>query len=117
MLIRSISFSTAQWVGSLLFGSVILWQIADHSGSTKGRAIVHVVESGVEVKVNDARYWVETLWESPVIFELTPGRHTARMNRAGRVVYHEEFTLGRGEEIILMACDGYEDGRSPKGPP
>jgi hypothetical protein len=36
------------------------------------------------------------------------------MLRNGRVLYQEEFTLAAGEERILIACDGYTDGRSPK---
>jgi hypothetical protein len=113
MGIPSFILSMARPVGSLLIGGVILWQVAEHSGSTKGRAIVHVATTGVEITVDDAHYRVETIWETPIVCELTPGRHTVRMLRGDRVLYNEEFTVYRGEEIILSAWDAYADGRSP----
>ncbi len=101
MLIQTLILPAARWVGSLLLGGAILWQVAEHSGSTKGCAIVHVPKVGVEVEVDQTRYRIETLWETPVVCELTPGRHTLRMIRDGRVVCEEEFAVGRGEEIIV----------------
>jgi hypothetical protein len=68
----------------------------------------------VDVSVDDESYRVKSLWESPVVCELRPGRHTVRMIRYGQVLYEEEFTLAAGEERILTAWDGNTDGRSPK---
>jgi hypothetical protein len=51
--------------------------------------------------------------KTPIVFDLRPGRHSARLVKDGRVVYQEEFLLRGGEEVILMAWDGYDDGRSP----
>jgi hypothetical protein len=93
---------------------MIVWQVAVHSGSTNGQVIVHVAMPQVHVAVDDATYWVENLWESPIVCDLRPGRHQVRMLRDGRVLYQEEFTLAAGEERILTAWDGYTDGRSPK---
>ena len=73
MLIQSLFLSAARWVGSLLVGGVILWQVVEHSGLTKGGAIVHVSKPGVELRVDDASYWVATLWEAPVVCDLDPG--------------------------------------------
>ena len=105
MLIQTLMLPMARWLGSLLLGGVILWQVVEHTGSTKGCAIVHVPNVGVEVEVDDARYRIETLWETPVVCELTPGGHTLRLIREGRVVCEEEFAVGRGEEIIVSAWD------------
>ena len=36
-----------------------------------------------------------------------------RMLQDDRLLYEEQFTLKAGEEIVLAACEGYDDGRSP----
>jgi hypothetical protein len=114
MMTRTLFFSLTQRVGGLLLGSVILWQVARFSMARRGRAVVHVSMPDVIVTIDDARYRVNKLWDSPIICELRPGRHTARMIQGGRVLYQEEFTIGSGEELVLRAWDGYNDGRSPK---
>ncbi len=73
MVIQSLLLSMAKWVGSLLLGGVILWHVVEHSGLAKGRAIVHVTKPGVELKVDDVKYRVATLWDSPIVCELNPG--------------------------------------------
>ena len=98
----------------VLLGGAILWQVAAHSGPSTGWAIVHVSTPDVVVTVDEATYPVESLWTTPVVFELRPGRHTVRMLRADRVLYEEEFSVIPGEETILSAWDGYKDGRSPR---
>src|SRR5262249_50408896 len=95
-------------------GGVILWQVSVRSGASKGRAIVHVATPQVELRVGDARYWVETLADGPIVCDLRPGRQTVRMFRNGRVVYEEQFAIAAGQEVILTAWDGYHDGRSPE---
>src|SRR5271163_1661622 len=100
MFVQSLLVSMAKPVASLVLGGVILWQVAEHCGSTKGRAIVHVSMPKVELTVDDVPYWVESMNESPIVCELTPGRHLVQMHRDGRVLYREEFSVDRGEEII-----------------
>jgi len=114
MLIQTLCMALAKRVGALLLGGVILWQVAVRCGATQGRAIVHVAASQVEVAVDGARYRIETLWDSPIVCDLRPGRHTVRMFRSGRVVHEEEFTIAAGQELILAAGDGYDDGRCPE---
>jgi hypothetical protein len=114
MLIQTFAFSMARRVGALLLGGIILWQVVDRCGATRGQAIVHVSMPQVEVRIDDQAYWVETLWATPIVCELRPGHHRLRMLRSGRVLYEEEFTLAAGEERILAAWDGYRDGRSPE---
>jgi hypothetical protein len=114
MLLQSLSCSIAKPILSVLLGGVILWQVAVHAGSTKGRAIVHVSTPKVQITVDDAPYWVESLAETPIVCDLTPGRHVVQMHRDGRVLYREEFSLEHDREVILTAWDGYEDGRCPR---
>jgi hypothetical protein len=113
MIIPSLCVSITRWVGAFLLGGVILWQVAEHSGPSAGRAIVHVVTPRVDLTVDETTYQVESIWMSPIVCELRPGRHTVRMFREGRLLYEEDFLLKAGEEMILTAWDGYKDGRSP----
>jgi hypothetical protein len=103
--IRSMILAIAKGIGALGLGSVILWQVAIRSGCQNCVAYVHVSTPNVEVMVDDMEYHVETLWETPLVCELRPGRHVLRMSRSGRVLYEEEFTLGKEEEIVLTAWE------------
>ncbi len=114
MLIQALCMAQAKRAGAVVLGGAILWQVSLRCGAMTGQAVVHVSMPNVVIAVDDATYWVETLWETPIVCDLPPGRHTVRMHRSGRVVYEEEFTLATGQEVILSAWDGYDDGRSPK---
>ena len=113
MLFKSLLIPVSRLVGSLLLGGVVLWQVVEHCGPTTGRAIVHVTKVHVDVTVDEDTYPVESIWITPIVCELSPGRHTVRTLQEGRILYEEQFTLKPGEEIILTAWDGYRDGRSP----
>ena len=62
--------------------------------------------------VDDVAYQVESLWETPIVCEISPGRHILRMSRGERVLYEEEFTLGPGKEIVLMAWEQPGESRA-----
>jgi hypothetical protein len=109
ILIRNVLFAALKGVGALGLGGVILWQVAERSGSHKGIAYVHVSMGDVDVMVDDAEYHVESLWQTPIVCELGPGNHTVRMSRDGRTLFEEEFTLSPGKEIVLSAWEGHSD--------
>jgi hypothetical protein len=113
MLTPKILLSISRRAGALLLGALILWQVAEHSGPMTGRAIVHVATLPANVTVDDVTYNVESLLMSPIVCDLSAGRHTVLMLQQGRVLYEEQFTVKPGEELILTAWDGYKDGRSP----
>jgi hypothetical protein len=113
MLIQTLCFSLARRAAAAVLGGVVLWQVAEHCGSTSSRAIVHVSNADVDVTIDDARYHVEAPWEAPIVCVLRPGSHTLRMLRGGRVVCEEEFALASGEERILTAWDVGTSDRSP----
>jgi hypothetical protein len=99
-------------VAACLLGGLFLWQVADHAGSTSGRAIVHVLEPRVDVTVDEKKYWIETLGDTPIVCDLRPGRHTVRMLRDGRVLYEESFSIAVGQELMFTAWDeSPDDGR------
>src|SRR5437762_3123735 len=114
MVVQTLCFALVRRVGAVLLGSIILWQVAEHSGLQRGRAIVHVSMPREDVMVDDSSYSVETLLDTPIVCDLRPGLHAVKMLRSGRVLYEEEFTIAAGQELILTAWDGYDDGRSPK---
>jgi hypothetical protein len=94
---------TVKRLGALAPGGAILWQVHDHCGSMKCVVYVHVSSPGVDITVEvDAQtYRVETIWETPIVCELRPGRHLLRLLRSGRVLLEEEFTLAPGQEVVL----------------
>ncbi|MHB1560904.1 MAG: hypothetical protein ACYC61_25905 [Isosphaeraceae bacterium] len=100
-------------VAGLALGAVLLWQVAEHAGPSRGRVLVHVSSLPADLVVDQNVYHLDSLEETPIICELRPGRHVARMIREDRVVYQEEFAVSAGEEVILSAWDQYVDGRSP----
>jgi hypothetical protein len=104
-------------LSALALGGAILWQVHDRCGVVKGMAYVHVVTPGVDVTVDDQTYRVETLWESPIVCELRPGRHLLRMLRSGRVLFEQEFTLDPGQEVVLSACEELKEKPASEFPP
>lgn len=113
MLWQSLALTLGKRVGTFVLGTIVLWQVAEHSGPPRGRAIVHVPVPRVDVVVDQSVYHVEDLHQTPIICDLRPGNHRARMSRDGVVLYEEEFNVRPGEETILSAWDRYQDGRSP----
>ena len=115
-LIQSFSIGALKVIGSLVLGGTILGLVAQYCGPREGVAYIHVSTPAADVTVDEAQYHVETLWETPIVCDLRPGRHTVRMLRSGRIIYEEDFTIAAGQELILTAWDGYHDGRSPSRP-
>ncbi len=105
MTIRSLIFALGKVIGALGLGGLILWQVVIHIGPQYGIAYVHVPKPNVDVMVDDERYHIETIWDTPIVCELSPGPHVLSMSRSGRVVYEENFSLGVGQEVVLTAWE------------
>jgi hypothetical protein len=119
-LIRSLVFGMVKAIAVLALGGVILSQVVEHCGARKGIAYVHVSKSQVNVTVDDETYWVETLWQTPIVCELRPGRHVLRMLQNGHVLFEQEFTLEPGQEVVLTAWEVSNqkpDDARPSSPP
>jgi hypothetical protein len=95
----------ARVFGALALGAALAWQAIERSGPDQSEVIVHVSEGGVEVQIDERTYCVATAWDNPIVCELAHGQHVLSMTRAGKLLYHEEFTLGRGEQRVLTAWD------------
>ena len=103
--IRGTMFLISKGIVAFGLGGVILWQVAVHIGPQNGVAYVHVSTPNVDVMIDDVPYHIETLWVTRIVCELRPGPHKLRMCRGGRMLYEQEFTLGIGQEIVLMAWE------------
>lgn len=108
-LCKNLAVGTIKGLSALALGGAILWQVHDHCGTMKAVAYVHVVIPAVDVTVDRQTYRVETLWDSPIVCELRPGRHLLRMLRSGRVLFEQEFTLDAGQEVVLTAWEGFKE--------
>ena len=105
LTMRSLMFVIGKGIGAMGLGCVILWQVVVHIGPQHGVAYIHVPTPNVDVMVDDVKHHVDTLWETPIVCELSPGIHRLRMLRSGTVVFQEEFRLAVGEEIVLTAWE------------
>jgi hypothetical protein len=105
ILTRSLVFATVKGMGALALGGAILWQVAERAGVGQGVAYIHVYTADVDVTVDEMSYHVNSLWETPIVCELGPGRHVVRMFRHGQALFEEEFTLGLGQEIVVCASE------------
>ena len=76
-LIQTFSIGALKGIGSLILGGTILGLVAQHCGLREGVAYIHVSPPGADVTVDDAKYQVETLWETPIVCVLSPGRAVA----------------------------------------
>jgi hypothetical protein len=113
---KSLAIGTVKGLGALALGGSILWQVVNQCGSIKGVAYVHVATPEVDVTIDDQRYRVETSWESPIVCELRPGRHLLRMLRSGCVLFEQEFTLDRGQEVVLTAWEELKEKSTEEHP-
>lgn len=117
-MIQKIASIFLKVAGSLLLGGTILWQVVEHTGPPRGRAIVHVSNLHVNLDIDHTNYRVEDFSETPVVCELPPGRHMARMSRNGKVLAEQQFQVVAGEEIVLAVWDRNAPGRKiPSSPP
>jgi hypothetical protein len=105
ILIGTFSRAVIKALGALALGSAVLCQVAAHSGDPNGTAYVHVSTPHVDVLLDGLPHRVETLWDSPIVCQLRPGKHLLQMFRNGETVYEEEFIVRAGDEIVLTAWD------------
>jgi hypothetical protein len=104
-LCRSLLWAISKAVGAILLGGAVLWQVALYCGPPNATVCVHVAQGYGDLTIDDATYHVRTMWETPVVRELQPGRHVLRMSRDERQVFEQVFSIAPGEELVLVACE------------
>src|SRR5262245_7663713 len=104
-MMNSSAIGVAKVLGSLALGAALAWQAVESAWPDESEVIVHVSEGGVEVQIDEQTYRVAIAWDNPIVCKLAHGQHVLSMTRAGELLYHEEFTLGRGEQRVLTAWD------------
>jgi hypothetical protein len=100
-MIISLIATLTKRLGAVCLSFVILWHVTHHAGPRGSRAIVHVTQPDVTVEVDEQRYHVGSIMESPLVFELEPGRHVAEVWRDGELLGGESFTVEAGEEVVV----------------
>jgi hypothetical protein len=116
MLSRSLACGALKMLSALALGGAVLWEVALHCGPPHGTIYVHVGRGCGDLNVDDASYHIKSLWETPVVCNLEPGRHVVTLSRDGRIVYEEKFPLDAGEELVLTARERVEPENPPNTP-
>jgi hypothetical protein len=116
-LCKRLAMGAVKGLSALALGGAILWQVHNQCSFMKGVAYVHVTTPAVDVTVDDQTYRVETLWDSPIVCELPPGRHLLRMLRNECIIFEQEFTLSSGQEVVLTAWEGFKENAAEEPPP
>ncbi len=88
-------------LGAVCLTFVILWHVAQHTGLRRGTVVVHVTQQDVMVDVDEQRYHVGSIVQSPLVCELEPGHHVAEVWRSGVLLGEESFTIEPGKDVII----------------
>jgi hypothetical protein len=115
MVFQTAAYALGKRVASFVLGGLVLWQVAEHAGPSKGTAVIHVAIPNADLKVDDDSYRVADPRQSPLVCELKPGPHSIRLLRDGQVLYREEFDVAAGKDIVLVAWDEHDS--APANPP
>jgi hypothetical protein len=113
VLTRVLLIEASRRVGAVVFGGVLLWQVAENVCQGDGEVVVHVAEAGAVVSIDGRDCPFDLAPGEPICRTLRPGRHTLAMRREDRVVYEESFTLDPGGHAVLTARD---ETRKPSTP-
>jgi hypothetical protein len=104
-LCKRLAIGTVLGLIALARCAAVRWQTVRHSGSMKRVPYLQVPTPAVDVTIDDHRYRVDTLRESPIVCKLRTGRHLLRILRSGRALFEQEFTLDPGQEVVLTAWE------------
>ena len=105
MLNKELLAAVAKWLGGVMLGGGLLWQVAEHAGPQTSEVVVHVTEYPVVVTIDGRSYPVATRRDSPLVCELRTGWHELRMWRGDRLVYQETFRVRFSDNTVLTAWD------------
>jgi hypothetical protein len=100
-MVISLIATSVKRLGAVCLALVILWHLAHHAGPQVGKAIVHAPRPGVLVSIDNRSYRIDSLAESPVVCELSPGAHTVKVHRDELLLGEEDFTVEPGKQVIL----------------
>ncbi len=100
-MVISLIATTVKRLGAVCLALVIFWHVAQHAGPQAGEAIVHVARPGVIVSVDTRSYRIDSIEDSPVVCELTPGTHTVKVLRDDLLLGEEDFTVEAGKQVVL----------------
>jgi hypothetical protein len=105
LLLRTVLLAGLKGMGALLLGGTLLWRISQCCGTQQCEVVVHVMEDQVDVWIDESSYYVENVWDTPIVCKLAPGNHRLRLFRGERILNEQEFILEPGQDAILSAFD------------
>ncbi len=97
----------------------IFAQVARHSAEPEGQVVVHLVDVGVEVSVDEEEARpVDNFMELPLVFDLHPGKHRLRLWRDGTMIDDQECQVEPGRDVVMALLDQEKFKRQskPNGP-
>lgn len=97
------AISLLKCAGGIAIGLLVFSQTAHRFTPDQSEVVVHVMEGGVDVTIDDHVFRVEHAVDAPITCELSEGYHDLKMSLHGELLYEESFFLHRGEEQVLTA--------------
>jgi hypothetical protein len=107
-------------VVAICLAFVIFWHITHHdrpAAARTGRAIVNVPASNVRVILDLREFAVGSPAESPLVCELEPGVHRARVLRGAVLLAEESFEVQPGREVEITPYRGDDGAGGAAGAP
>ena len=89
-------------LGAVCLVFVIFWHITQQAAPRRGKAIVHLADADdVMVAIDQRNYRVESAAETPLVSDLEPGAHTARVWQHGVLLGVKHFTIQPGKQVVI----------------
>jgi hypothetical protein len=101
-MVISVIATTVKRLGVICMALVLLWHLARLSGAEMGKAIVYAPRAGVLVSIDNRTYRIDSLADSPVVCELSPGVHIVQVRRDELLLGEEDFTVEPGKEVSVF---------------
>jgi hypothetical protein len=101
-MVISLIATTLKRLGAICLAFVLLWHLARHSDVEMGKAIVHAPRAGLLVSIDNRTYRINSLADSPVVCELSPGVHMVQVRRDELLLGEEDFTVAPGRDVAVF---------------
>lgn len=86
-----------------LFASVMIGGVVAKQNPGDRSVVIHVVETDVEVRVDDVTYPIVGNVYDPIECLLAPGTHRLVMSRGDEILSDEPFEVEPGRDLVLTA--------------
>lgn len=98
-------------LGTILAVAMLGWIVSRVGGP--GKAVIHVTEPDVVVRVDGLEFAVGARRYDPIVLELRQGPHSVTMWRGDERLYEGEFRVGADDDAVVTLYDARRDGGPP----